>query len=61
MYVCILEHTHSLFLLHCERSSLTPIRNNRQNYGSVYFWTANWKTKYSALNDSKHSLISICS
>ena len=28
---------------------------------SVYFWIANWKTKDSALNDSKHSLTSICS
>jgi hypothetical protein len=28
---------------------------------SLYFWIANWKTKYSAPNDSKHSLTSICS
>ena len=28
---------------------------------SVYFWAANWKTKDSAPNDSKHSLTSICS
>jgi hypothetical protein len=28
---------------------------------SLYFWIANWKTKDSASNDSKHSLRSICS
>ena len=26
-----------------------------------YFWIANWKTKDSAPNDSKHSLTSVCS
>ena len=28
---------------------------------SLHFWIANWKTRNSALNDSKHSLTSICS
>jgi len=41
-----------------------PIEN-KQNYSSVYrnlyFGVANWKTKYSALNDSKHPLSSNCS
>jgi len=27
---------------------------------SLNFWIANWKTKDSAPNDSKHSLTSIC-
>ena len=27
---------------------------------SLNFWIATWKKKYSALNDSKHSLNSIC-
>jgi len=28
---------------------------------SIYFWIANWKTTDSTLNDSKHSLNSLCS
>ena len=36
----------------------------KQNYSSIYlnlyFWIASWKTKYSALNDSKHPLSSNC-
>jgi hypothetical protein len=27
---------------------------------SLYFWVANWKTKDSIPNNSKHSQISIC-
>ena len=27
----------------------------------IHFWTTNWKTKDSTPNDSKHSLISVCS
>jgi len=27
----------------------------------VYFWVTNWKTRDSALTDSKHSLTSFCS
>jgi len=26
-----------------------------------YLWVANWETKYSAPNDSKHSVTSVCS
>ena len=43
-----------------ERPCFTPIQNTRQNYSTIhsnlYFWVANWKTKYSALKDSKHYL-----
>ena len=50
----------------CQRPSLTPI----QKTGRIIllnilifsnFWIANWKTKDSARNGSKHSLTSICS
>jgi len=30
-------------------------------FWSLYFWIAKWKTKDSALNDSKHFLTSVCS
>ena len=53
-----LKHPQPMFLRYCERPSFTPIQNNTRNYNSVYlnhFWMANWKTKDSALNDSKHS------
>jgi hypothetical protein len=32
----ILEHPQPMFLPQCERPSLTPLQNNRQNYSSVY-------------------------
>ena len=45
---------------------LYPYKNSRQDYNSAYlnllcFWIADWKTKDSATNDSKHYLIAICS
>jgi hypothetical protein len=30
-------------------------------FKSLYLWVGKWKTKYSAQNDSKHSLSPICS
>jgi len=58
----ILEHPQPMCLPHCERPSFTPIQNNRQNYSSeylyLYAWMANWKTKDSAPNYSKHSICS---
>jgi len=39
----ILIHPQPTFFPQWERPSFTPIQNNRQNYSSVYFWTANWK------------------
>ena len=62
----ILKRSQTTFLPQCERRRFTPIKNNRQNYISVYlltlhFWIADWKTKDSAPNDSKHSLTSVCS
>ena len=62
----ILEHTQPTFLTQYNQPSFTPIQNKRQKYSSVYlnslyFWTANWNTKYSALNDSRHSLTWVCS
>ena len=32
----LLRHPQPAFLPQCERSSFTPIQNNRQNYGYVY-------------------------
>ena len=59
----VIIHPQPTFLPQCERPSFTPIKSNRQNYSSIflnlYFWIANWKTKDSALNVSKHSLTSI--
>jgi hypothetical protein len=60
------KHPQPMFLPQCERPVFTPIQNNLQNDIFVYlnlyiFWKANWKTKYSSPNDSKHSLTSICS
>jgi hypothetical protein len=57
---CILEQPQ------CERQSYIPTHKNSKNYSfciswSLYFWITNWKTKGSALNDSKHSLTSACS
>jgi hypothetical protein len=50
----ILKHPQPTFLPKCERPSLTPVQNNRQNYTSVYlnlciFMIVSWKTKDSAL------------
>jgi hypothetical protein len=33
----LLKHLEPTFLPQCERSSFTPIQNNRQNYSFVYF------------------------
>ena len=52
----VLTHPQLPFLPQCQRPSFTPIQNNRQNYSSIYFWIATWKTKVSAPNDSKHFL-----
>jgi hypothetical protein len=53
------QHPQPTFLPQCERPSLTPIPNSRQYYSSVYlsliFRISNWKTKYSASNDSNYS------
>jgi hypothetical protein len=62
----ILEHPQPTFLTQCERPGLTPKKNKRQNYSSVYLnlyivGQQNWKAKYSAPNNSKHSLSSVCS
>jgi hypothetical protein len=42
-----------------------PYKTTGKNYNSVYlnllFWIANWKTKDSAPNGSKHTLTLICS
>jgi len=56
----ILEDPQPTFPQQCERPGSTPMQNDRQSYGSLYlklyFLIANWKTKDSAPNDSKHSL-----
>jgi hypothetical protein len=60
------KHPQPTFLTKYDQLSFTPIQNRRQNYSSVYlnilyFWTANWNTKYSTLNDSRCSLTWVCS
>jgi len=62
----ILKHPQPTFIPQCERPSFTPIHNNRQKLqfcisSALNFWIANWKTKDSVPNDSKHSLTSISS
>ena len=51
----ILKNPQPTFLPQCEQPTSTTIQNNRQYYTSA------WKTKDSAPNDSRHSLISVCS
>ena len=41
----VLKHPQLPFLPPCQRPSFTPIQNNRQNYSSLNFWIATWKTK----------------
>ena len=59
----IVEHTLRTFLPQYDRSTFLPMQNNKQNYSSVYlnlyFWIANWKTRYSPLNDSKHPVFKL--
>ena len=57
----VLKHLQLPFLPQCQRPSSTPIQNNRQDYSSLISWTATWKTKDSAPNDSKHFLTSVYS
>jgi hypothetical protein len=64
--VPILKHPQPAFRALRRRPGFTPIQNHGQNYSSIYpdllsFWIATLKTTHSAPNDSKHSLISICS
>jgi len=59
-----LKHPQPKFLPQYERPSFTPIKKTvkiivlRSQF--LNFWIANRKTKYSAPNDSKHCLTSIC-
>ena len=62
------EVQQTMFLPPCEQPSLTPIHQYKATDKiivlyilSLHFWIANWKTKDSAPNDSKHSLTTICS
>ena len=61
----ILKQPQATFLLQCKQPSFTLIQNTRHNYCSVYLhfyiWIANWKIKYFAQNESKHSLSTTCS
>jgi len=62
----VLKHPQPMFHPQCEQSSFTPIQNSRHNYNSVYlnlhiFLGNKLEDKNSAQNDSRHSLISICS
>jgi multisubunit Na+/H+ antiporter MnhE subunit len=55
--------------LHSSRNVSDQILHPHKTSGKIIFlyiliftfWIANWKTKYSALNDSKHSLTLVCS
>ena len=49
------------FFPHCERPSFTPMHIIVLCTLIFVFLVATWKTKVSALNDSKHSLTSVCS
>jgi hypothetical protein len=61
----ILEHPRPVFLPQYETSFRTHTKQQAKLQfclsESLSFWIANRKTKYSALNDSKHSLASVCS
>ena len=59
------EHSQLILLPQCYRPRLTHTRQEAKLHfcmsWSLYFWTVNWKTKYSALNYSKYSMILTCS
>ena len=61
----ILKHAQPMFLPQCERSSFTPIQNNLEIiilHILIYiFLDSKLGDKNSAPNDSKHSLLSVCS
>ena len=61
MYVCIFEHTHSLFLLHCERPSLNTYTKQQAKLQFCIFLDSKPEEKNSVPNDSKNSLTSVCS
>jgi hypothetical protein len=52
------------FLLQCDIPSFTPIRNNRQDYSSIYFniYISGQQTgrQYSGLTSDRHNLALIC-
>jgi hypothetical protein len=56
----VLKHSQSVFFLHYQRPSFTPIQNQRQNYISVVlifkFLISTQKDKYSDVNGSNHYL-----
>ena len=45
------KHPQPTFLPQCERASLTPIRNNRQNYSSV--WTSHTNTNIHNIDNTR--------